>query len=73
MENCSINWKNHMIICICKNVSEKVILKEIKEGCSFEDLQINLGVSVSCGSCKECIHTLIVKHKSKEEEVLLIK
>lgn len=49
-----------MIICICKNVSEKEIRNAICNGCSrFEDLQIELGVCVQCEKCETAIKDLV--------------
>ena len=49
-----------MIICICKNVSEKQIRNAICNGCvCFEDLQIELGVCLQCETCKESIKQIL--------------
>lgn len=54
-----------MIICICKNISDKQIRSYIRNGCLvFEDLQIELGVCVQCESCYQSIQLII-----KEENV----
>jgi bacterioferritin-associated ferredoxin len=48
-----------MIICVCKNVSDTKIIQEIKNGSSFDDLQMNLGVALRCGCCLQCVSSLI--------------
>ena len=41
-----------MFVCVCNAVSDHQITDAINEGaCSFEDLQDNLGVAKTCGSC----------------------
>jgi bacterioferritin-associated ferredoxin len=57
-----------MIICVCKNISEQKIIQEIQNGSSFDDLQINLGVAMRCGSCMQCIHSLIKDNISNLKE-----
>jgi bacterioferritin-associated ferredoxin len=43
-----------MIICVCKNVSERDIAQAVAEGCnSFAALQEELEVGRCCGTC-EC-------------------
>jgi|TARA_B110000116_G_C16312135_1_gene348561 bacterioferritin-associated ferredoxin len=44
--------KNTMFVCVCNAVSDHQIIDAIDEGvCSFEDLQDNLGVAKTCGTC----------------------
>lgn len=41
-----------MIVCICRNVSDKAIAATVASGvCSFEGLQQCTGVSTGCGKC----------------------
>lgn len=58
-----------MIICVCKNISENKIIQEIHNGSSFDDLQMNLGVSLRCGCCRQCVHSLLKKHSPLESVV----
>jgi bacterioferritin-associated ferredoxin len=48
-----------MIICVCKNISDRDIARAVSEGCrSFKALQNELELGKSCGSCvayaREC-------------------
>ncbi|MEO7773806.1 MAG: (2Fe-2S)-binding protein [Steroidobacteraceae bacterium] len=44
-----------MIVCVCNNVSEGDIAREIADGCtSYAQLQERLGVAVACGCCGSC-------------------
>ncbi|RYZ67155.1 MAG: (2Fe-2S)-binding protein [Proteobacteria bacterium] len=41
-----------MIICVCKNVSDRQIAREAGGGCaSFRELQARTGLGTGCGSC----------------------
>lgn len=55
-----------MIVCVCKNISEKKLIQEIHNGSSFDDLQMNLGVALRCGCCRQCIHSLLKEHSPLE-------
>ena len=44
-----------MIICICHQVSDRDIQRQVDVGCdSFSSLQYELGVSTGCGICRDC-------------------
>jgi len=48
-----------MIICVCKNISDRDIARAVSEGChSFKAVQNELEVGKSCGTCvdyaREC-------------------
>ncbi|MBX9795120.1 MAG: (2Fe-2S)-binding protein [Burkholderiaceae bacterium] len=52
-----------MIVCVCRRVSDRDIEREVHRGCpSFEDLQIDLGVATSCGTCTVCAVQVFEKH-----------
>ena len=40
-----------MIVCICANVSEKVIRAEIKKGKTFEEIRDTLNICMGCRIC----------------------
>ena len=41
-----------MIVCICKNVSDRQIAREAAAGCaSFRELQSRTGLGTGCGCC----------------------
>jgi len=43
-----------MIVCVCRNISEKDIARAVAGGCrSFSALQEKLEISTCCGTC-EC-------------------
>jgi bacterioferritin-associated ferredoxin len=44
-----------MIVCVCNRVSDRDIVRLAKSGCmSFDDLQMETGVSTCCGCCETC-------------------
>ena len=52
-----------MIVCVCRRVSDRDIEREVHRGCpSFEDLQIDLGVATSCGTCTDCAVQVFEAH-----------
>lgn len=48
-----------MIVCICANVSEDVIINLAKQGNSFEQIQLLTNVCKSCKTCELDIHQII--------------
>ena len=44
-----------MIVCICQRVSDRDIVRVVREGAAcFDALQIETGVASRCGCCREC-------------------
>ncbi len=44
-----------MIVCVCHRVSDRDINRHAQQGCSsFDELQMESGVSTSCGRCETC-------------------
>jgi bacterioferritin-associated ferredoxin len=44
-----------MIVCICQRVSDRDIVRVVRDGASsFESVQIETGVAVRCGCCRDC-------------------
>lgn len=55
-----------MIVCVCRRVSDRDIEREVHRGCSsFEDLQIDLGVAMSCGTCTDCAVQVFERHVTR--------
>ena len=48
-----------MIVCVCKSVSNKRIRSLIDAGADFEDLQMELGVSLCCGKCEPFVRDML--------------
>lgn len=51
-----------MIVCVCRRVTERDIERAAHQGCgSLEDLQIDLGLGLSCGRCAECAREVLAR------------
>lgn len=42
-----------MIICVCRQVSDREIARHAHAGMGFDEIQFELGVATQCGQC-EC-------------------
>ena len=51
-----------MIVCICRNISDREIAKSAKAGLSFDDIQFETGLSSQCGSCENCARDVIEQY-----------
>jgi bacterioferritin-associated ferredoxin len=47
-----------MIVCVCANVNNTSLVKEIKDGKTFEDVQKSLDVCNNCCCCDKAIREL---------------
>lgn len=44
-----------MIVCVCHRISDRDIERHARDGCaSFDELQMDSGVSSCCGRCTDC-------------------
>ncbi len=44
-----------MIVCVCRRVSDRDIARAVRNGsATFDDLQMETGVSTQCGRCTDC-------------------
>lgn len=44
-----------MIVCVCRRISTRDIERTAQQGCAtFDELQMELGVSTCCGRCADC-------------------
>jgi bacterioferritin-associated ferredoxin len=51
-----------MIVCICQRVSDRDIVRVVREGARcFESVQIETGVAVRCGCCGDCAREVFDK------------
>ena len=51
-----------MIVCICQRVSDRDIVRVVREGANcFESVQIETGVAVRCGCCRDCAREVFDK------------
>ncbi|HEU4459060.1 MAG TPA: (2Fe-2S)-binding protein [Methylibium sp.] len=43
-----------MIVCVCHRVSDRDIRRQAQACSSFDELQVETGVSTACGRCGDC-------------------
>lgn len=54
-----------MIICVCKNISDRDIARAVSEGCrSFKAVQNELELGKSCGTCLDCARECFAESKA---------
>ena len=51
-----------MIVCICRNISDREIARHAKAGLSFDDIQFETGLSSQCGRCEGCARDVVAKY-----------
>ncbi|RZT98028.1 (2Fe-2S)-binding protein [Rivibacter subsaxonicus] len=51
-----------MIVCICRRVSDRDIARHAPACGDFDELQMETGVSTSCGRCRDCAQALFEHH-----------
>jgi bacterioferritin-associated ferredoxin len=55
-----------MYICVCAAVTDSAIRSAVAEGAnSLDDLRIDLGVALNCGSCASAAEGLICEAKAR--------
>ncbi len=50
-----------MIVCVCKRISDKIIIRDAMVGATFDDIQFNLGVATQCGRCESCARDIVAQ------------
>jgi bacterioferritin-associated ferredoxin len=50
-----------MIICVCRRVSDKTLVRHAQAGASFDDIQFDLGVATQCGKCESCARAVVAQ------------
>lgn len=59
-----------MIICVCRNVSDRDIARAVSDGCeTFDELQFETGVSTCCGCCTDCAMQTFQQHLAARSSV----
>jgi bacterioferritin-associated ferredoxin len=48
-----------MIICVCRRVSDKEIVRHAHLGMRFDEIQFELGVATQCGRCEGCARDVV--------------
>lgn len=50
-----------MIVCVCKRISDKIIIRNAMVGATFDDIQFDLGVATQCGRCESCARNIVAQ------------
>ncbi|TWO72665.1 ferredoxin [Caenimonas sedimenti] len=50
-----------MIVCVCRRVSDREIVRHARAGMSFDDIQFELGVATQCGQCESCAREVMAQ------------
>ena len=53
-----------MIVCVCKRVSDREIVRHARAGMGFDDIQFELGVATQCGRCADCASKILCDARS---------
>lgn len=41
-----------MIVCVCRRISDREIVRHARAGMGFDEIQLELGVATQCGQCE---------------------
>ncbi|SIR05174.1 bacterioferritin-associated ferredoxin [Pseudacidovorax sp. RU35E] len=50
-----------MIVCVCRRVSDREIVRHARAGMSFDEIQFELGVATQCGRCETCARDVVAQ------------
>ncbi|GBU15659.1 hypothetical protein AwPolaro_10370 [Polaromonas sp.] len=48
-----------MIVCVCRQVSDREIAHHARAGMDFCEIQFELGVATQCGRCEGCARDVV--------------
>jgi bacterioferritin-associated ferredoxin len=50
-----------MIVCICRRISDSQIVRHVRAGMGFDEIQLELGVATQCGQCEGCARDVVAQ------------
>lgn len=50
-----------MIVCVCRRISDREIVRHARSGMDFDDIQFELGVATQCGQCEGCARDIVAQ------------
>lgn len=50
-----------MIVCVCRRISDRDIVRAARQGLDFDAIQAELGVGLQCGRCTACACDLVAQ------------
>lgn len=48
-----------MIVCVCRRVSDREIVRHARAGMDFDAIQFELGIALQCGRCEGCARDVV--------------
>ncbi len=55
------NRATAMIICVCRRISDRDIVRHARAGMGFDEIQFELGVATQCGRCEGCVRDVVAQ------------
>lgn len=56
-----------MIVCVCNQVSDRDIRREVRGGMDFSDVQLEMGVATCCGCCEAHARALVTECQQEQQ------
>ncbi len=50
-----------MIVCVCRKISDRDLVRHAHSGMDFDQIQFELGVATQCGRCEGCAREVIAQ------------
>lgn len=50
-----------MIVCVCRRISDRDIVRAAHQGLGFDEIQLELGVGTQCGQCAQCACAIVAQ------------
>lgn len=50
-----------MIVCVCRQISDREIARHARAGMGFDEIQFELGVATQCGCCESCARDVVTQ------------
>ena len=62
-----------MIVCVCRRVSDREIVRHARAGMDFDNIQFELGVATQCGQCEGCARDIVAQCNREQPVAALSK
>lgn len=54
-----------MIVCVCRRISDRKIVRHARAGMGFDKIQLELGVATQCGQCEGYARDVVAQCNSR--------
>ena len=65
-------YNEAMIVCVCKNINSKKILRGLRSGLTLDEIKNQLGLGSQCGTCLEKAQELEMKTVDKPYKSIVL-